>query len=266
MWFGKMLLGWKAILLPASIMIIAGCANRDTEIARDRRSMDFERPQALGFFNSEANALFTDTRGFKARVNIEPVASASKSENTHLAGDLWGRDGKLLFIPEPTSRTHKFAGAAGTTFTWDNKTGEGYAVNELLEGIAPLPHYSGTNAAPEKYSEALGVENVAGEACQKTRITSVLAGRTNSVTAWRAPSLNGFPVQIQIGGDLNASVVRLTKVRFEDPPAEVFVRPDGLTPYASVDAMLYELARRESESRGIHGLSPDYPAGIPRYR
>src|SRR5882672_2580327 len=138
MWFGKRRFGWKTIPLSVSIMMMAGCANRDMELARDRRSMDFERPQALGFFSAEVNALFADARGFKARVNIEPVANASKSESTQLGGALWGRDGKIIFIPDPTIRKHKYAGAAGTTFTWDNKSGEGYAVNELLEGIAPL--------------------------------------------------------------------------------------------------------------------------------
>ena len=250
----------------AILIGLCGCANPEAEISRDRHSPDFERSAALSFFNGEVNALFTNAQGFKAHLAVEPIAGSFTNETSRASGELWGRDGKLLFIPALSSRRHKYAGTAGTTFLWDNGSRSGYAINDLLQGFAPLPRHAGsTNRAPESEITLMGTENVGSEACQKIRVTNLPGdNNTNSLIAWRALSLNGFPIQIQTGLDLNASLVRFSKVRFETPPADLFSLPEGLTRYDSVDAMLYELARREGEVRGVHGASPDSPSGIYR--
>jgi len=251
----------------AILIGLGGCANQEVEISRDRHSQDFERSAALSFFNGEVNALFTNAQGFKAHLTVAPISGSFTNETPRVSGELWGRDGKLLFIPAPSSRRHKYAGTAGTTFLWDNAAKSGYAINDLLQGFAPLPRpAASTNGAPESQMTLLGTENVGNEACQKIRMASILGDhKTNTLIAWRAPSLNGFPIQIQTGLDFNANLVKFSKVRFETPPADVFSLPEGLTRYETIDAMLYELARREGEVRGIHGASPDLPSsGIYR--
>jgi len=243
----------------AILIGLSGCASQEVEVSRDRHSPDFERSAALSFFNGEVNSLFTNAQGFKAHLTVEPVGGVVTNESPRISGELWGRDGKLLFIPAQSSRRYKYTGTAGTTFLWDNAARSGYAINDLLQGFAPLPGHPGvTNGAPESQITLLGTENVGIEPCQKIRVTTLFGdNNTNSVVAWRAPSLNGFPIQIQTGADLNANLVKLSKVRFEIPPTDVFSLPEGLTRYETVDAMLYELARREGEVRGVHGASPD---------
>jgi len=257
-----------AVLFCGAILTgLVGCANQEVELYRDRRSPDFERSAALSFFNGELNALFTNTQGFKAYLTVETVAGSFTNNSPRVSGELWGRDGKLLFIPTLSGKRHKYTGTAGTTFLWDNGTGSGYAINDLLQGFAPLPRPANyTNGTLERRITVLGAENVGNQPCQKIRVTTIFdENNTNSLLAWRASSLNGFPLQIQTGLESNANLVKFSKVRFETPPADVFSLPEGLTRYETVDAMLYELARREGEVRGIHGASPDFPnSGIYR--
>jgi len=255
------------LLVGAIAISFSGCASREIEIARERRSMDFERSPALDFFNSEVNTLFTNAQAFKAHLAVEPLVPQRTNNLSRLSGELWGRDGKLLFVPDPSTRRYKYSGAAGTSFIWNNSTRKGYAINGLLEGFAPLPAYGSTNFTPDYQSVLEGTEMIAGEVCQKYRVTSVLeSNRTNTLLVWKAPSLSGFPIQIQSGMDFNSRLLKFSKVRFESVPDDVLSLPEGLTRYESVDAMLYELARREGETRGINRTSPDYPAGIPVYR
>src|SRR5260221_8641495 len=161
-------------LFSGAILIgLFGGASPQVEIARDRHSPDFERSAALSFFNSDVNALFTNVQGFKAHLTVDPVAGTFTNEASRVSGELWGRDGKLLFIPALSSRRHKYAGTAGTTFLWDNGSRSGYAINDLLQGFAPLPRPRGsTNRVTESEITLMGTENVGNDACQKIRVTS----------------------------------------------------------------------------------------------
>src|SRR5260370_37537865 len=94
----------------AILIGLCGCANQEIEISRDRHSQDFERSAALSFFNGEVNALFTNAQGFKAHLTVAPIAGSLTNEASRVSGELWARNGKLLFIPEPSSLRHQYSG------------------------------------------------------------------------------------------------------------------------------------------------------------
>lgn len=94
-----------------------------------------------------------------------------------------------------------------------------------------------------------GAEEVGPYHCVRERLTSRHEGTTNHVTVWRADSLKGFPVQVQIVDGSEIFRIQFRDVKFRSIPREAFGVPAGLTRYTSFEdltqsVLLEKLKRR----------------------
>jgi hypothetical protein len=164
------------------------------------------------------------------------------------SGQLFGRGSKLLYAPrtDETIDTHKQPGRY--TFIWDVAESSGYVLSDALQGYAPVSaKLHVTNLAIQAGSTT--AQHVSGHACQSAKATVQLSdGSAVEFELLRATDLNGFPVQV--AGATNVTfTLHLSKVRFEQAPAEAFSLPEGFTKYPSPEALADELAARQNNLR-----------------
>jgi len=172
--------------------------------------------------------LLTNNTGFSARVNIEGTPYTG-------AGMLFGRNGKLLFVPDAT-KTDKRTPAGRYSFIWNIAKGEGIVLSDALQGWAPMS-LSSLGAVADVVFE--GASPAAGGALSGLKAT-LADGRKVQFTA--SQGSGGVPLQIH-GGEpvFNA---RLARVSLKAPDAAMFEVPRGFTAYSSPESMVDEMAAR----------------------
>jgi hypothetical protein len=239
---GVRTLGLCALLIT---VLAAGCARSGKQGGRSDAFTGIRPPKPPAFLNGPMALLLTNTGGFSARAVLESGAPASGVELA--AGELLGQGGKLLFAPGTGKATAKRARAEDFAFIWDVAANRGYALNDPLQGYAPISYGRlFTNLATSATLNPAATENVAGHPCQQTEVTVAADDGSASVfRVWRAMDLKGLAVRISGASDGTPVTLTLSKVKLEPMPNELFQPPAGFTKYASAEAMVNELMSRQ---------------------
>jgi hypothetical protein len=162
------------------------------------------------------------------------------------SGQLVGQGTRLLFLPDPDKTKAKGAREAGISFIWDTVQQEGYVLSDVLQAYAPVSSSSlrFTNVvAGEKRGQP---ERMDGYLCTEQTLTVFASDGTASIfEARQALDLKGLPLRIVSPPTSAAFTLSVTQVRLALQPDELFQPPAGFTKYASVEAMMTELALRQ---------------------
>jgi len=169
-----------------------------------------------------------------------------------MTGELLGRGPQLLFAPRGDGASNKRLRAAGGVFyIWNVAENRGLILNEALQGYAHLTNEAALpNMVVRPESAAAPETTLEGHPCRAEQVTiSTGEGLPETCTVWRATDLKGLPLSIISGTNPVPFKLHLSKVRLEQPSAELFRPPEGFTRYESAQAMMGELAIRQQGSR-----------------
>jgi hypothetical protein len=112
---------------------------------------------------------------------------------------------------------------------------------------SPLPkEESDSIAHPPKFTTTeLGRETLDGVAVVKNKIGYTDAkGEEHNAYTWNAPSLKGFPLQIQTDEKGNTLILRLSDVKLSKPDAKLFELPAGYEKFADMQAMMQAVMKK----------------------
>ena len=202
-------------------------------------------PMPPAFLTGPASVLLTNVDGFSASARF--IADWLSPPSKPLSGELLGRQGKLLFAPDPHEARKNSRG--NFTFLWDVAAGRGYVLSEALQAFAPssigvLP----TNVVTEPNSITL--EKLQGHPCRVEKQVVVMTDGSSALfRVWRALDMKQFPLHIAEATNTNVFSLQFSKIRLEAPPAELFSLPAGFTQYPSAEAMMTELVIRQHNLR-----------------
>lgn len=219
--------GRKILVCAAAVVLLAGCARDQIFITGQSTLLS---PQPPPIFSTPAVYLLTNSSGVLAKVRIEDHLGKSH-------GRLFARGTKLFYAPEEKKLPRRYGPSGGFSYLWDAAEGKGYVLSEALQGYAPISHSSTgpTNILVRAAESGSGLRAVV--------LTAQMAnGKSIDFEANGGVQDNGLPARVS-GGNPPFSAT-FEKVRSEPPPAEVFVVPEGFTPYKSGEAMVDELAVR----------------------
>lgn len=197
------------------------------------------------FLRGAMAVLLTNRDGFAARITMETRTSSNRVEI--VSGELWGRQGKLLFVPEPGKSGGRRGSKDRVSFLWDVATSGGYSLSEALQGYAPISSNVRVTNVVAKADTGLSARlKIEGHSCELTEVVVAMNdGAITKFQLWRAADLKGFPIQIQSLLNSTPLTVTFARIRLESPPDELFRPPDGFTSYESAEAMMDELGLRQ---------------------
>lgn len=245
---------WLAPVL-AIVGLIAGCSSGPDPVTGGSGFTRVYTPQPPLFVNGSMAVLLTNASGFSARAVLTEAAPAFQSQP--VTGQLLGREGKLLFAPDPTDTEDRTSRRAGFSFLWDVKDNSGYLLCEVLQGCAPRSSSLRVTNVITRSSQA-APERVDGHPCELERVeVRMNDGGTRHFEVWRALDLQGLPVRISATNSAAPVTLTLSRIRLAAPAAEVFVVPDGFTTYSSAEALVDEVAARQLNLRRKGPLPAD---------
>lgn len=247
-----------------AVVIAVTCLGLRASDDRFTRVWEPDFPKPPPFLNGPVALLFTNLDGFGAHLVMETGTSSKKTGT--VSGDLLGRGGKLLFVPDSKGSKRKGPRGGGVSFIWDVAMNNGYILSEALQGYAPV---SSTNLFTQMLAEpdAHGTksERIEGHACEEqSAVVASSNGASSSFRVWRAADLKGFPLRIALVTDSRPFVLHFSKVRLEVPQHGLFLPPDGFTRFDSAETMLNELYLRTPSTGRKRGDRSDEalpPAG-----
>jgi hypothetical protein len=226
------------LIVSACAAFFSGCSS--THSHRTPRSGAGE-PLPPGFLTGPAAALLTNLGPFSAHVVISNPFPIAKI----LSGELFARDGQLLFAAEPGKRDQKKL-AGVFTYMSDIRNRQGFVMSEALQGYAPLIPAVGPTHLASHTMEGV-IEKVDGHVCQRQEATVEMSDGSQSVfQLLLALDLNRFPIRISSLSNAPAFTISLSKIRNEALPADLFSPPTGFTRYDSPEMMLTELIMRQN--------------------
>ncbi len=228
--------GLLAATLAAAL--VAGCTTPKDDSAHERVDEVFDVPN---FLMSPAMALFTNSTGFSARLEIK---TSGKPGDKGKMGQLIGRADRLVYAPDPEGgKLSKKRAGDRTSFIWYAADSKGYVVNDALQGYAPIS----TPAKPVgvAFGEVSTVtEEIDGHRCHRADVVmTVDNGPSSEFTVWRAADLKDFPMQVKAKD--GQFTLTFSKVRMQEPPADLFLPPEEYSKHASPAMMLGALLERE---------------------
>lgn len=235
----KILFG--VVLLSSAALFLGGCATQHAEPAYhagDEIPPDF-------MFGPVASVL-TNLNGFSAHVT-STVTSPEGAQTA--AGELLGRDGRLIFQPTVVVTNKSDYVNSPLFFIWDEGQHSGYVLSEALQAYAPFK--SDVDPAGQLSITDKGLrQDVNGRPChQYDALAKFDNGIKAHVTLWRTEDATRFPVRIEAANAPSRMQLDFSEVRLESPPKELFLPPDGFTAYPNSSALINELIVREA-SRG----------------
>jgi len=228
-----------AALLCLAAGFIGGCATKHT--GPSYHAGDENPPDFLG---GPVATVLTNLNGFSAHVTSTITSPGELPETT--SGELLGREGRLIFQPTIPVKKKKMRKEGGLFFIWDETRHSGYVLSEALQGYAPIQ--SEVEAAGQLNTTREGSQqNINGHPCQKYEAVVVLNnGIKANLTLWQADDSAHFPVRIEATNGPNRMTLDFSEIRLQAPAQELFLPPDGFTPYASSLAMMNELIVRDA--------------------
>ena len=244
------------VLCGLAAMLICGCSSRHPGSiyhAGDENPPDF-------LVGPVAVAL-TNLNGFSAHVTStttppgEPPRTAS--------GILLGRDGRLVFQPTLPLKGKRAQREGGLFFIWDETKGSGYVMSEALQGYAPI--HSDSDASGQLDISKDGIQEIInGHPCHRCDAVVLLnSGLKSRFTLWEADDTGHFPIRIESTENPTHMTLDFSDIRLEYPAQELFLPPDGFTPYASSIDLMNELIVRDTSLAKKHEFGEaEEPASV----
>jgi hypothetical protein len=240
-------LGSCLFCLAAALALVAVGCSGVREKARRQGLMRVVTPHPPSFLTGPASVLLTNSGGFSAWLEVQ--AQSTFETDRASSGQLLGRGTKLLYAPESDETTDTHHKPGGYSFIWDVAESKGYVLSEALQGYAPVSavlHV--TNVAIDIGQSA--AQRISGHPCESARATvRMLDGSSAGFELFRAIDLNGFPIKIESATNAMVFTLNLSKIRIEQPQADIFSPPEGFTKYPTPEAMADELAARQNNLR-----------------
>jgi hypothetical protein len=230
-------------------LVAAGCSHSERKEA-ERGFVGVPAPEFPALLCGPAGTLLTNLPGFSAQAVVESGAPAGGLKLTK--GTLLGREGKLLFAPDPDETLPKRARTAGFSFIWSVKDRQGWVLSEGLQACAPATvTVSPTNVVISANGQPPA--RLDGHACEaRDAVVALSDGVVASFRLQCAADLHGLPLRIEAIGNAPPLVVTLSRVRPEVPAADLFGPPSGFAKYETTQAMADELAMRQHNLRNPH--------------
>lgn len=206
------------------------------------------------FLTGPSSVLLTNWGGFSAHVEIQ--APGALNSGKPASGQLLSRGSRLFYAPESDESTGNRRKTGGFAFIWDVAQSKGYVLSDALQGYAPVAaelHVTNVTVQP-------GANSAQRYSGHPSEPATAIVSTTDGVAGFellRAIDLNAFPIRIESATNSSVFTLSISKVRFEQPAADVFSPPDGFTRYTSAEVMADELAARQSNLRRKGpGLTP----------
>jgi hypothetical protein len=236
---------FHAALLCLAAAVICGCASRHAEPvyhAGDENPPDFLVGPVTG--------VLTNLNGFSAHV-ASTLSSPGEAPRT-ASGELLGREGRLVFQPTLPLKGKRARTEGGLFFIWDDTIHSGYVLSEALQGYAPIKSDTEPASRLDITKENIQ-EDVNGHPCHRCETVVVLNnGLKARLTLWQADDAGHFPVRIEAVEGSRHMTLDFSEIRLEYPARELFLPPDGFTPYASSVALMNELIVRDASFAQKH--------------
>ena len=235
-----------AVGLTVAGMLLAGWAS--AQLTAGRSDSSGSPPWVI---TNPTCILLTNVDGFIAHI-VVTENTAGKRSSPGLSGELFCRQAQLHFVPDRSHSHSRRGNQDWLSFIWDVTQNRGFALSESLQGYAPIASLAWpTNVAvSEMDARKPPTDKMKGQRCVPEEVTIVSSdGTTNRFQTWRAPGLKNIRLEVVAPAGATSFILRLSKVRLEPPPPEVFVPPGGFTAYPSLAAMQNELAQREQALR-----------------
>ncbi len=209
--------------------LLAGCGrDRMTEVSLARASISAPQPPPI--LTTGAALLLTNNPGFTAKVEARSALRTS-------VGTLFGRGGRLLFIPEP-EKVDRFTPEGRYSMIWDVSKNEGWLLSDALQGYAPVS-MSSFGAA----TNVTGLDGAKGASGARVKVTVEMSdGRKPQLMVTLMSDEVLFPAQVECGEPMFTA--SFSKVSFKPPPASAFELPEGFAKFPSAEAMVDEMATR----------------------
>jgi len=199
---------WLGMAAVGFLILAGGCA-KDKDLALLEPFAPVYAPLPPAVLTGAIGGVLAKSPPFSAHVEED-------QGGLRIVGEVFGREGKLVFAPEPDPKAARKAPEELFTFIWHVEENRGYLLNESLQGYAPVSFGSGaTNAFS-----------------------------TGELAVERARGLKGFPVSFTQGVGPKATVVKLSRIKLRAAPADLFAPPKGFTQYESPEIMAREVALR----------------------
>lgn len=222
------------------VMLVASCARRPDPDSDEAAFTRVFTPQVPEFLSGPAGALLTNTAGFSARAAFESDTPETRYGLGAIEGELLSYGTRLLFAPRVSSTPDAELRLGGFSFVWDVATGSGYVMSEALQGYAPVSSSFRVTHVAVQPTSAPG---------EQTGLVTMSDGSTSLFRLWRAGDSKNPPARLSTVTNSPAFTLRLTKIRFEAPPANLFVPPSDFVKYATPEALADELAVRQHNAR-----------------
>ena len=196
------------------------------------------------FLVSPITMVLTNLNGFSA--HVDSTLTSGEAPARTAAGDLLGRDGRLIFQPTLPLKGKRAHTEGGLFFIWDENRHSGYVLSEALQGYAPIKPVVAASGPLDLVKKSV-VEEINGHPCHRSEAEISLEGGLSArLTLWQADDANHFPVRIEEVSGAKRTVLDFSEIRMGYPAQELFVPPDGFTPYANSVSLMNELIVRDA--------------------
>jgi hypothetical protein len=242
----------NAALFCLAATLICGCFSRH---AGPVYHAGDENPPS--FLVGPTTVVLTNLNGFSAHVTSTITSPGEPSRTT--SGELLGRDGRLVFQPTLPIKGKRARTEGGLFFIWDKTKNSGYVMSEALQGYAPVKSSVPTTGQLSISKDGIR-EDVNGHQCHRcAAVVGLNNGLQAHLTLWQADDAGHFPVRIEAVEGASRMTLDFSEIRLESPARELFLPPDGFTPYASSVALMNELIVRDAALVQKHEFSEDGP-------
>lgn len=190
------------------------------------------------FLMGPARALLASDSDFTARIVV------TKSSGASFAGNVFQREGSLLFVPMSDEAHPEGAGMSRFRFLWDAPQQQCLVMSEAVRGYLVV-------SQPEKYAvpaaPSLGVtEPIEGQPCVRFDVTvEATLGPPMRFRVWRPVDTTGPPVRIETAPGVELGMtIQLSEVNDDPLSPELFSPAAHLTRYPSAEKMVEEVNRK----------------------
>jgi hypothetical protein len=236
---------FNAALLCLATVLICGCTSR--HVGPVYHAGDENPPD---FLVGPVTVVLTNLNGFSAYITSR-ITSPGKAPQT-TSGELLGREGRLVFQPTLPIKGKRARTEGGLFFIWDETKHSGYVMSEALQGYAPIKSDIAPAGQLNITKESIH-EDINGHPCHRCQAEVVLNnGLKARLILWQADDAGHFPVRIEAVEGTNHMTLDFSGIRLEYPARELFLPPDGFTPYASSIALMNELIVRDASFAKKH--------------
>ena len=233
---------------PALAALLVGCANGRVADSAGHDPGRFT-PDLPTFITGPIGLSLTNARGYSARMIVERREGSSQ---VHIvSGDLLVRGAWLLFQPARHGSDSGAHGSAAISYIWNVGDACGYAVNEPLQGYAPITASNQVvRAAFHAAESGHAKQRIEGRVCHcEELVVAMNDNTTHALTVWRADQLPHVAVKVQPASNAVGLVIHLSAIRSVVPDRVLFDPAQNFTRYPSFQVMQDEWLRRQSTSR-----------------